>query len=462
MLSERDRELLTAYVDGEMSTRQRKLLVRLLHKSPGARALLQELQANAGLLRALPRRKLDDTFTHLVMTAIAERGVPLPRPAVAAIRPRSARWATWGSWAAAAAVLVAVGAGGYFSFPLLQTNDRHKNTQAAKDGTSVPRDNREIAKNDGSRAPEGQGKRDIVVTPPKKNSVEAMVNADKRPSQDKKSTEVVKKSDAPKKGISKEIEPKREDVGVQAAPSNPDPLQVSDPNLSVMMPLHDVEKQQSHDRLLTKLKKDSAFHIQMLCRDTGKSLERLRTVLAANKIQLVIDEPVLARLKNPKLRTTFLIYAENLKPEELVTIFEQLGAADRKAATSRGPEQFGYFVVNAMSPKLRQQIAKFLDVPPGRSAKSKVPLGVDVRKPVGEGTADEVERKLKERELARTNVQPAKSGVRQMLVLAYNEDKTPVDPRAAHSKPVKQFRENRAERQPGTLQMVLVLSRDNV
>jgi hypothetical protein len=165
------------------------------------------------------------------------------------------------------------------------------------------------------------------------------------------------------------------------------------------------------------------------------------------------------------MKTTFVVYAENLRPEELVGILEQLGRGDRKAAAPKAPEQFGYVVVNTMSPKFRQQISKFLGLVPPRSSpgKSKAPLGVDVRKPLEDGTAADVERALKERELARSKVKPeAGKPVRQVLVLAYNEDKSPARPRAAQSKEVKQFRESLTARQAGTLQVVLVLVRDNV
>ena len=43
MLPEQDRELLTSYVDGELSTRQRKTVLRLLRRSAEARELLRQL-----------------------------------------------------------------------------------------------------------------------------------------------------------------------------------------------------------------------------------------------------------------------------------------------------------------------------------------------------------------------------------------------------------------------------------
>jgi hypothetical protein len=459
MLPQRYLELLTAYIDGEMSTRQRKTLLRVLHKSPEARALLQKLRADAGEIHRLPRAKLDGAFTLRVMEAIAERGLPpVSRPALAAHRPGLFRWT---GWAAAAAVLVAVGAGAYLAFPLLVKNPRPRTLVEKDEKPPVlvrghETDKTQIAAPRSDKKVVAQGPRD-------KRSVEPVISRDKPMPKKETATQVAKgtKADLPKKAI--EPEPEKDVLGSLVAPDLP---QISGPNLGVMMPLQDLEQKENKEKLQAKLKKDSGFHIQMLCRDTGKGFERLRRVLAANKTQLVIDQTVQLRLKNPKVKTTLVIYAENLKPDELIGILEQLGQADRKAATPKAPAQFGYVVVNSMSPAFRQRISKFLDNPPSRTSngKSKGPLGVDIRKPVGEGTAAEVERKMKERDLARTQVKPGPgtAPVRQVLVLAYNEDKSPVHPRAAHSREVKQFRESRPQLQPGTLQVVLVLLRDSV
>src|SRR5262249_30056386 len=58
MLRARHRELLPAYVDGELSNRQRRQFLRLLHRSPEARVLLRQMQRDAKALRDLPRPRL--------------------------------------------------------------------------------------------------------------------------------------------------------------------------------------------------------------------------------------------------------------------------------------------------------------------------------------------------------------------------------------------------------------------
>ena len=55
MLPDRDRQLLSAFVDGELSSRQRRHVERLLRRSGEARTLLRRLQEDARELRHLPR-----------------------------------------------------------------------------------------------------------------------------------------------------------------------------------------------------------------------------------------------------------------------------------------------------------------------------------------------------------------------------------------------------------------------
>ena len=116
MLPERCRELLTSYVDGELSARQRRHVVRLLRDSAEARALLQKLQSDSNALIHLPRVRPDRDLSAAVLHKIAD-GRPLPiRPArrVPALRV----YPVWIGVAAAAAVLLAIGAASYCFFAL--------------------------------------------------------------------------------------------------------------------------------------------------------------------------------------------------------------------------------------------------------------------------------------------------------------------------------------------------------
>lgn len=102
MLSEEVSRLLAAYVDGELSPRQREQADRLLSQSAEARELLDLLQRDSGELQALPRRKLPRDFSRQLLKTIAAKKVkPASRRA-----PRP--FPLWLGGGIAAAVLFAV------------------------------------------------------------------------------------------------------------------------------------------------------------------------------------------------------------------------------------------------------------------------------------------------------------------------------------------------------------------
>src|SRR5258708_5038577 len=117
MLDEKDRELLTAYVDGELSARQRRAATRLLRKSTDARTLLRKLQADSDALIRLSMPPAAPDVSDPVIQLIVERGLqPGHR------KPQSvAAIPLWKGLLAAAAVLLAVSAASFLFFKLMQS-----------------------------------------------------------------------------------------------------------------------------------------------------------------------------------------------------------------------------------------------------------------------------------------------------------------------------------------------------
>jgi anti-sigma factor RsiW len=133
MLSDRHCQLLTAYVDGELTARQRRTVDRLVEQSVEARAFLEDLQSDSAQLRSLPPRKAPTTLVEMVMDTVSD--VPrLPvRPAAVARGSPS----TWVGLAAAACVLMMVGVGTYHLFGLL-LGDKAENQEVKKDNPQAP------------------------------------------------------------------------------------------------------------------------------------------------------------------------------------------------------------------------------------------------------------------------------------------------------------------------------------
>ena len=102
-------ELLSAYVDGELSAQERAAVERWLEQSPEARRTLDEFRGISGLLAGLSRAEVSQEFPQNVLQ-LAERRMLLAEPAVASTRRRHRGWmlAVGAPLAAAALLLVTV------------------------------------------------------------------------------------------------------------------------------------------------------------------------------------------------------------------------------------------------------------------------------------------------------------------------------------------------------------------
>lgn len=74
-------ELISAYLDGEVTADERAKVERLLAADPRSRQLLEELRALRGSLASLPRHALEADFSDRVMEAAERRMLLEPRPA---------------------------------------------------------------------------------------------------------------------------------------------------------------------------------------------------------------------------------------------------------------------------------------------------------------------------------------------------------------------------------------------
>jgi anti-sigma factor RsiW len=73
MLPNRDRKLLTAYVDGELTPQQDCNVQRLLGQSPEASELLRQLEEDSAQLRFVEPPPLERDLSAPVVDAIRER-----------------------------------------------------------------------------------------------------------------------------------------------------------------------------------------------------------------------------------------------------------------------------------------------------------------------------------------------------------------------------------------------------
>jgi hypothetical protein len=419
MITDPQTQLLTAYVDGELSARQQLAADRLLRESAEARELLRQLQGDAEQVRNLPRRRLDPGFANRVVQALPHQRFSLRSP----VRPVQRTVPAWVGLAAAASVLLAVTAGTYIYFGAVRPDsnlavalDNGKKSEPLVNPKlkSDPADKTDIAKNDG------------LPKKPDETPIDHGTNG---------------ASTAKKEFVGP---PERPDMATEPALAYPiDKMemfkaQVADVHQPLILKMRDFEA----DKLKAEVKKDQAFRLELPGRDSAKAFARIEAALKAHGVTLVVDQVAQKRLKQPKARTNFVFYVDDLTPDELTALVKQLCDEDKAAeAKHKGDGLFEAIVVNRMSDGDHKELLQLLGIDPRQSAK---PAPIDPKKPLAETTADQVAKSL---------ANPTAKGTERLaLALAYNPER----PRP-NSAEVKRFLEGRKPARSATVQVLLVL-----
>jgi hypothetical protein len=198
--------------------------------------------------------------------------------------------------------------------------------------------------------------------------------------------------------------------------------------------LADLGKKQPQDVLDRALKKSAgAVHLDMVCKNGIRAVKRLSTAFERYGIKVLVDGKVRAK-SGAGQGTAILVYAENVRPEELSKILQQLGQ-------NEGQAEFDTAILDALTERDRQDVAGLLgvkatDLPPG-------PRGTDLPtfiegapKPKGKKSGADI---------------PPLERNRFAVVLAVAEGSNAASPE------VKQYLDTRTDLRPGTLQVVVVL-----
>jgi hypothetical protein len=442
MLPDRYRQLLTAYVDGELTSRQRRHVRRLLEQSPEARRLLRDLEQDAKTLFGLPRPRLDADLAPAVLRAIRERRLSPRRPDVS-----SRELPAWGGLAAAAAVLLALGLGSYLFFSASLDNGT---PPVVAESRAVPKPPKrapdpvapvEVAEDTHPATPE-PGRREKPDEHPAPPPAPVARGPAKPP--------------APPPPSPRPEVPKEETVLTDRMEMFK--IDRVDLALPITLKVHNLDREPVRRELLAELRKDTNFRLELPCRNGTRGFERLQAAFKAATIPLVIEQTAQGRLKMPHFPTNYVVYLEDFRPEELADLLRQAGAEDKKVAALKPLDaQFDRLVLTRMTPLDHKELSVLMGVDPtqvGLLAPAGA-LGTDPRQPFPDKTARQVGATLAGqgppprpeagKPSARRNDNPA-------LVLAYN----PVRPNPG-SPEVKRFLEARKPARPGTLRVLLVL-----
>jgi anti-sigma factor RsiW len=434
MLSDRWRTLLAGYVDGELNSRQRKGVLRLLGHSPEARALLQQLQEDAEALRRLPRRHLDRDLSQPVLQIIAERKLRPGRHRRRPVERPSVNLPAWAGFGAAAAALLLVALGSFFYFSAAMQAPDDGSVAARKEPPERP------------ARPKGTGERDPQVaraTPPGKGPAKAEPVRSEGP-------ELVPAPQLADRApqTQEDNKPPREPVEVTAPVERLEVFRVADIRLSLFLKPGELEQEAGRQKLLKQLERPGAFRVEAACHDSVKMIERAQAALKAGGINLVIDQAAQARMRaraRLKVKTHFVLYLEDVMPEELLQVLRQARGPQKEASP------FEAVIFNAMTDADREELCKLLGVKGKRLPEPPAagPLGVDVRRPLAEQTGDQVAKALTGGAL---RSEPGKTAERLALLMPYN----PVRPRP-DSVEIKRFLDGRKPPRPGAVQILLVL-----
>jgi hypothetical protein len=314
MLSDQGTELLTAFVDGELSQRQRKAVMRVLHKSSEAREFLRQLQENAHKVKQLPRRKVEPSLVDAVMQAIAEGKSQTKQPAAPSV-VRRRRWLPYLSAAMAASLLVGVIS--IFAWKAFKDQQEQK----GGGGTVVK---------SGDKKPERKPTPDPEPAPPRSNPLLG---------------QIVEGTFA----------------GAAKLPVADGPFVAS---FAALQPAKGA-KLADFGRIINR---NPAVHLDITVKSNSVAMDRLKDALKYRGITLITDQSAAKSLagKN-QAKVEYLVYAENLSADELTKLMSELsqsyvipGTKNQKNAES----PYQKVTVAPIAQDEKQKVAKLLGVDP--------------------------------------------------------------------------------------------------
>jgi hypothetical protein len=439
MLPDRQRQLLTAFVDGELSSRQRRCVARLLGRSEEARQLLQKLRADAEALQRYPAPHFPVDLMDEILHKIKDRGLaPGKGPLVK--RTKVAFWSgPFGAWAAAAAVLLSLGLASYLYFASsLAHSDRQEVAEKTpptgpQDGTSDEPRTVAVAK---TTAPSTTNQPKATTKSEGPPRIRPMMKV--RPNVAAKTMTQEKTLDPPK------------EEGVLTDRMEMFQYSKVETVLPVVLKVRELEQESVRNKLLAELRKDVNHHLELPCPNRTKAFERVQAVAKALNIGLLIEKRAQERLKQPALKTNYVIYIENITHEELARFVQQIGVEDKKGNGQPAENPIDRLVLTRITPQHHKELSTLLGVDPTESA-PKGPLEADPHKPLSDLTAEQVGKALAGQG-GTPRSEAGKPPQIYSLVLPFN----PVRPYPG-SPEIKRFLESRKPTKPGTIRVLLVL-----
>ncbi len=434
MLPPRSQELLTAFVDGELTARQARLVARLLRRSGEARQLLEKLQYDSRELHLLPAEPAPAHLPDAVLTAIARRKLrPARRPRLQPAPAAPPGWAV----AAAAGVLLLVSLGS-FLYNSRTPGPPHGERLAA----------RRPAPHDPAPAPAAKPPAALVqATRPHDTAKTTNVRPTPPPDDPEPEDPPAPPADPgkarPTPRLPKPALPTESVLG-SAAREAPGKFERVEVALPAFFALDKIDAEAGELEAL--LRKSPGTRIELLCKNAARAFPHLQEALKAHHIRTLRDDSARYHLNKPQFKTDFALFVENVTPREAAAILRHAARLDRAApAGKKAPEPHfaGRLVLKAFADADRRELQTLLGIDPTRvrPPPPRAPQ-INPRRPLAEGTRADVTAALAGQGVSR-------AAGRAAFVLTLSP------PRKAPS--ASRLLASRLPARPGTVQLLLVL-----
>ncbi len=347
MLTDRSLQLLTAYVDDQLSSRQRCHVEQMLRRSEEARRLLALLQQDSWQLQKLPRPALPCDLSPPILQTIAERGLTTGQP-----RKVSARAGIpfWKVFAAAAAILLVLGLSSYFYFasvpdpvgpPVALGPEPRPEPRKEPANNSTPTPQKEtvpvqIANN--ANPPNTPSQGPPVKPRPDPAEKNPLVQNPKVRPEPVKPDKSVNPPKVPGSVLADRGLEKFSIVVVELAPPT-------------IVAVTDLEREPARQKLQAELAKAGrketvsksadaplGFRLELPVQDTNKAVLRLQSACKSAGVNLILESLVQSRLKKPNWKTDYAFYLETLTPADLNRLLQALAQGERQAAARKPSE----------------------------------------------------------------------------------------------------------------------------
>jgi hypothetical protein len=217
------------------------------------------------------------------------------------------------------------------------------------------------------------------------------------------------------------------------------PLPKKEPSLH--LDLAQLSNPAKRRELAHKLGQKNAFHLSLTYQDDKKAIHRLREALGKQGIGLQLDQSAQQQLRAKKPGVNYLVYADNLWPEELAMILQQLGMSGKG---KDAPSPFETVVIGPLTPQHRKELARLLGAalqPAAKATEPDLPMALT-------GALIEAKSGQTSRRTGPTLKEPRRP---ERLALVMASDAREPGPQA------RAFLRQHPTPRPGTLQILLVL-----